>query len=450
MTKLKQLTMFTQPLDAVIKLNERHQLVLISNMIDWENLIEISRKIRKTKIKKETGPQPHYRQLLGAVVLMAIRNITYREAEDLIAYYAPGRYLCDLMDCAWTPDHSTIFEFTNMLGPKGMEQINQYVLNLAYDEGVLKNNSLMSDTTAQEARIPYPTELGLMGNFLDIAKDALKNTGKKFSSVKGKIKKFYSKAKRLIRKSHLFAKGKEEKAIIGKQVFLLVQKVQKELKKAFSRGKAVRSKCCLKLKQLNQVMEDLLPQIEYFLTTGLVAHKKIIHLKMNELYSIVRGKAGKKVEFGIKWGINRIDGFVQGFVINNGAHKSDKKFCSDAIKVHEECFEEIPLIYGFDRGGYSETNIKKIQTMGVKYVGIAPKGKAAWKVSISMKKQITNERAQVEGVIGSIKSQKYGFNKPNAKSVPAMVNYGQRSILGFNLTKLIRETTKMSIQESSY
>ncbi len=41
-------------------------------------------------------------------------------------------------------------------------------------------------------------------------------------------------------------------------------------------------------------------------------------------------------------------------------------------------------------------------------------------------------------VVGTIKSQKYGFNRPAARSVPMMGVCGQRAVLGLNLTKLAR------------
>jgi hypothetical protein len=44
--------------------------------------------------------------------------------------------------------------------------------------------------------------------------------------------------------------------------------------------------------------------------------------------------------------------------------------------------------------------------------------------------------AKVEAGIGSIKSRKYGFNRPAARWVDAMGVCGQR-VLGFNLNKLI-------------
>ena len=53
------------------------------------------------KSKKEVGPQPKYRELMGAVVLMSLKKFDYRQAEDMIAHYAPARYMCDLMDSTW-------------------------------------------------------------------------------------------------------------------------------------------------------------------------------------------------------------------------------------------------------------------------------------------------------------------------------------------------------------
>lgn len=202
----------------------------------------------------------------------------------------------------------------------------------------------------------------------------------------------------------------------------------------------------MEIERLSNLMDTLLPQILFFLETGFVASKKIIHLQMSELYAIVRGKAGKSVEFGLKWGINRIDGFVMGFLINNGVNASDQKFCIESIREHIQVFGKAPKTFGFDRGGYSKVNIHRAKKLGVKNVGIAPTGKAKWSVSEKMSEVIRRGRAQVEGVIGSIKSKKYGFNKPNVKSTLAMESSGQRSLLGFNMAKALRILNPQEIQ----
>jgi hypothetical protein len=427
------------PKSANIIIKDKHELLQLADLIAWPDLIETAIAVRASRVKTVSGPQPHYRELLGAVALMSVRNITYRQAEDLIAHYAPARYLCGLMDSTWQPDHITIFEFTQMLGPEGMDMINRQILLQAKELSFLDATSMMSDTTAQEAMIPYPNEVGLMKRFTDLVSKNLKTAGGKFSNLKSKTKKIVSKVKGLARSSHLFAKSREQKKKVGKKLYHTVHELHELLKKALTHGGQVRSKSALELERLSNLMDTLLPQILHFLETGFVASKKIIHLQVSELYSIVRGKAGKSVEFGLKWGINRIDGFVLGFLINNGAHVSDQKFCIEAIKEHMGLFGKAPKTYGFDRGGYSKPNLKRAKKLGVKHVGIAPTGKAQWSVSEKRAEQIRCERAQVEGVIGNVKSKKYGFNKPNAKSVRAMETCGHRSFLGFNLCKTVRE-----------
>lgn len=448
MTDPRQVGFFDQihPIQADIRIKENHELLRLTKLIHWPEMIEMAMNIRASKVKALVGPEPHYRELLGAVALMSVRQITYRQAEDLIAHYAPARYLCNLMDSSWNPDHITIFDFTQMLGPEGVDSLNRQFLGYAEKIGILNASKLMSDTTAQEAMIPYPNEAGLMKRFSDLVVGGLKKVGGKFLKIKSKIKELSGKVKALVRCSHLFAKGKDAKSRVGKKIHHQVKAIQKLLQGCLAEGRTMHGKAGRELERLSGVMEKLLPQIQYFLETGFVASKKIIHLQMSELYSIVRGKAGKSVEFGLKWGISRIDGFVLGFLLDNKGNASDKKFCLQAIKEHIAVFGNAPEIYGFDRGGYSKANIKKTKKLGVKHVGIAPSGKADWAVSESMSEMIKRERAQVEGSIGSVKSKKYGFNKPNVKSTSAMEMSGHRSLLGFNLCKALRKLNDQQLQ----
>ena len=49
-------------------------------------------KCREQSRKHLTRSEPRYRQLIGAVILMAVRGCTYRDAVDLISFCAPARY----------------------------------------------------------------------------------------------------------------------------------------------------------------------------------------------------------------------------------------------------------------------------------------------------------------------------------------------------------------------
>ena len=174
---------------------------------------------------------------------------------------------------------------------------------------------------------------------------------------------------------------------------------------------------------------------------------KELHASLAEILatgSKLTSKGGKKVEFGLKWGISRLGGgFLQGFLLAGGQHAADQKFCLEALNQHQKIFGKAPTTFGFDRGGYSAANIKKAKQLGVKNVGIAPTGRTPWVVSETLRKSIVRERAQVEGGIGTIKSSRYGFNKPNAKSTAAMAWCGQRAILGGHMRTLTREGSSM-------
>jgi len=72
-------------------------------------------------------------------------------------------------------------------------------------------------------------------------------------------------------------------------------------------------------------------------------------------------------------------------------------------------------------------------------VGLAPRGRTPWSVSGPVRDRLVAERALVEAGIGTIKSPRYGFNRPAARSEAMMGACGQRAVLGFNTNKLVRE-----------
>lgn len=190
---------------------------------------------------------------------------------------------------------------------------------------------------------------------------------------------------------------------------------------------------------LHETMKKLMPQIRYWLETGFVATGKIISLQIPELYSIVRGKVGKRVEFGLTWGITRLrGGFLLARLALDRRELVDAKFAVKAVEDHIALFGKPPRAYAYDRAGHSEKNVKRVKELGVKEVGLAPRGKREWAVSESMREKLVKERALVEGGIGAVKSSRYNFHRPRARSMRMMGACGQLAVLGFNLNKLAR------------
>jgi len=443
----RQREMFARSKQPTIPIDPNHRLVQLTDTLDWTEMEERANGIRQKKLKNGAGRPPHLRVLLGATVLMALRKMPYREAEDQIRYYAPARYLCGLTETDWTPDFTTIQDFTELLGEDGIKLLNEFVVELAVEKKLADPSIVVADTTAQEAAIPHPNEMGLMASFLKSVAAAGRRAGHASKDFVSKMAKRFGAAKKKLREYRLFTKTKGAKKRLTGQMANLVEKLNKRLGTALRVIAAQPTKlhkhaivANAKLLQLQETMAKLLPQIRHWLRTGFVASGKVISLHIPELYSIVRGKVGKTVEFGLCWGIRRLRG---GFLLATLAQKRDElhdsKFAVRAVKDHIALFGKPPRGYAYDRGGYSPRNVAELKKLGVRDVGLAPRGRAPWVVKGQVRETLIRERALVEAGIGSIKSQRYGFNRPAARSASMMGACGQRAVLGFNINKLVRE-----------
>lgn len=448
----RQGEMFRRSTRPTIAIDENHRLVQMTHEIDWTELEAIVQAIRMSKLKNEAGRPPRLRALIGAVVFRATRKMPYRVTEDQIRHYAPARYLCGLTETEWTPDANTIQDFEELLGEDGTRRINEYVVAWAVEEKLADPTVLVADTTAQEAAIPHPNEMGLMATFVTAVVAASKKVGGALKGFVEKAAKLFATAKRKVREYRLFAKDKA-KAVKNRMVAemtAVVEQIQGKLAGALARASATRQRlrrhrkiAWSKLHHLQGTMAKLVPQIRYWLRTGYVAANKIINLQIPELYAIVRGKVGKTVEFGLTWGIARLrGGFLLATLAKDKRELHDAKFVVGAVEDHIARFGKPPRAYAYDRGGWSDSTVRELKKLGVKEIGVAPRGKAHWLVSEKVKEKLVSERAQVEGGIGSIKCGKYGFNKPAARSAATMGGCGQRAVLGYNLNKLIRGLAK--------
>ena len=131
---------------------------------------------------------------------------------------------------------------------------------------------MVADTTAQEAALPYPNEIGLLGSFLTTVVAASKKAGQALKDFVEKAATKIAAAKEKVREYRLFAKNKtkEGKDRMTAQLATLVESVQKQLGEALqvaASGKRRLGKyarlATAKVEQLHETMKKLLPQIRY-------------------------------------------------------------------------------------------------------------------------------------------------------------------------------------------
>lgn len=442
----RQPELFPRSKRPTIPIEENHRLVMLADQTDWTELELLIEQLRLSKLKSAAGRPPHLRALTGALMLKATKDMTWREAEDLIRHYAPARYLCGLTETDWSPDHTTLHDFAVLLGEDGVRLINEYAVKWAVDEKLADPSVAVGDTTAQEAAIPYPNEMGLMAAFMASLAASSKKAGRALKEFTEKAAAKFEAAKKKVREYRLFAKMKADKNRLVAEMVTIAEQVQRQLASALKTASSTPQRLTkyglvarAKVQQLHDTMTKLAPQIRYWLKTGFVAANKVISIHMPELYSVVRGKVGKKVEFGLSWGFTRLrGGFLLATMAMNRRELVDAKFAVKAVEDHISLFGKAPRAYAYDRAGHSGKNVATLKRLGVKEVGLAPRGRAEWAVNDATREKLVKERALVEAGIGTVKSRRYGFNRPRARSVRMMGTCGQMSVLGFNLSKLMR------------
>jgi hypothetical protein len=159
----------------------------------------------------------------------------------------------------------------------------------------------------------------------------------------------------------------------------------------------------------------------------MVAKGKILHAGLTQAVSVVRNKAGKRVEFGLPYLLHRlVGGYMVGTLLSRAPDET--KMPLHALAAYRERFGDkaVPELMVYDRGGYAKGTLDELAHEGVKQIGVQPKGKGAWRVAEEVRETIRSERGMTEGMIGTLQSNKYGFNNPKERKWETLRMAGTR------------------------
>jgi hypothetical protein len=333
------------------------------------------------------------------------------------------------------------------LGKDGIEEVNALVLPVAKDCGIADIGLLSSDTMAQELPIGYPNEPGILRGLAQRCGRALKKLKDRgVLGVEAAVDQVGT-ILRTVKEHHLFTKGKWAKHQVLTRLLtavgqLLVHTRPRVCRLAQSPDRLTRNAIAT-LSSMHEVAKALIPQIIQWITTGVVAKGKILHAGITQARSIVRNKAGKKVEFGLPYLLSRLGGgYVFGTMIQGGLDETRMRL--EALRGYRAIFgpQATPALMVYDRGGGVKTTMDHLEQEGVTQVGVQPKGKQPWRVAEAVREVVRSERGKTEGVIGTLKSDAYKFNNPTERLWPTLEMAGPRSILSFNLNKLMRDVVR--------
>src|SRR6056297_1252442 len=311
-----------------VPVDPQHPLLILKEALPWQHLYDIAvsawRKAGKN-VDGRQGRQWNAWLYLRIVIVMITLSLQSRQMEQKLAENAVIRAFVECQDhhLPQIRDHANIARAWESLDKEAYQAINDQVLRTANQLGFADIREVSGDTTVQELPIGYPNEPGILKGLAERCQRALKKIKAKGSQV---TESAMSKTQEIIasaKEYHLFAKDQETKEQILGQMLEQVKDLQDQSFEVIDSVKNSTDKTVAsarqKLADMYEVADTLLDQIIHWLTTGTVAKGKILHAGITQDQAIVKNKAGKRVEFGLKYLIGRIGGgylFSQPFLNN--------------------------------------------------------------------------------------------------------------------------------------
>jgi hypothetical protein len=437
-----------------IEVSPAHPLLVLKRALPWEAISEaMTRHWRAHGKNVDGGPGLPWDVSLYVplVVLMLIKHFDSRQmeaylAENVVARVFIGRHR-DVQ--AQIRDHSNIARAYAALGQAGIDEVTRLVIQEAHRFGFVDEGVMSSDTTAQELAIGYPNEPGILRGLAQRCGRALRRLKKRGIQGLDAALEQTETILRSVKEHHVFTKGRAEKRQVLTRILTEVGELMVQtrplVERLGTRVDRVIQSARSRLMAMHQVIKPLMGQIVHWVTTGNVAANKIVHVGIPQARAIVRNKAGKKTEFGLAYLISRLGGgYLFGKRIT--ANADERQMPLKALAGYRAIFgqQATPELVVYDRGGDSTPTRQRLALEGVRDVGIQPKGKRPWSVAEAVREQIRSERGRTEGVIGTLKSNRYQFNKPKERLWQTLEMAGPRSILSFNLNKLMRDLVALT------
>lgn len=403
-----------------MKLNPTNRWVQLAHHFPWDRCVKIFS--RQFSGSGRTAIDP--RIVIGSLIIKHKLDLSDEQTALIIEENPYMQYFLGLDEFAPSPLFSpTLFvEWRKKLGNDTFNEFSDSLLAICSGEGGERSEGqagnkgrLKLDATVADQNIAYPNDLGL----LDKARE---KTEKIIDVLFDKVRDRVGVKPRTYRKT-------------ARQKYLAESKKRQVDKKTLRSAIRYHLNCLDRnIRSIEGLLdiagEDALPhklrrdlwivrtlndqQREMYANKAHTCKDRIVSISRPYVRPVVRGKNGKKVEFGTKMGLAHIDGFVKAETLSWDAYNESADLIPHAesykkLKGHYPELIQVDKIYGTNknRKWCSERNIR---------MTVSPKGKKVELTAYEKKKRREefNERNQIEGKFGQAK-QGYGLNNIKAK-----------------------------------
>jgi IS5 family transposase len=364
-------------------------------------------------------------QLLRAIVVMEIEELSYRAATIRID---DSVFLRRFVGIPTGPvmDFSTLQKVYKVIAPETWQSINVLLGKYASDQEFIEGVRLRVDTTAFETNIHYPTDSTLLW-------DAYRVLGRLIARVRdydetsvgpGRLQN--RRVKRLMLKISRQANQTETKRVRLKRPY---QALLGHVEHIVGWSKQVRTRCSERLKQDAfdfQVSLLLCSTLEHMKEFEALARRvmdqarrrvlegekvpnaeKLFSLFETHTELLIRGKAGKPIEFGHMVLLHEVEHqFISAYDAFE-KRPSDEALVDDILKRHAKLFGRLPDDFAADKGFYKSMEKLAELEQAIPHVSIAKKGsRTAEQIErehAPIFRSLQRFRAGIEGTISVLK-----------------------------------------------
>lgn len=388
------------------------ELSAIDKLLDDETLEEPIVSWFKSRRGRPTVPVRVY---LRMMFLKHYKGLSYEDLEIEVMRNLMYRIFCRIPLEQDVPDATALMKITTKYGEDFIQEINQRLLQSLVKKKMITSRKVRVDTTLVEANILFPTDAGLLHEGVKKLTKAMT----RIRRIRGENARYATKQTERI-KEHMLSISKplhRRTDEILRQVHEIAGKMAEIAGEVIKKAEKLGEKLIPETDQERKVIGNLhqmTKDVERIMMQSNAVNKENTHIKDrmvsyvdSDARPIVKGKLGKKTEFGYKLQVQETEsGIVTGYQLYKG-NPCDKTLVGDALEQHEKIFGKTPRELTLDRGYYDINNEKLAYDFGVKNVGIPKIGEKSKALTIFEKtrtfKRLKKWRGGVEGRISCLK-----------------------------------------------
>jgi hypothetical protein len=426
------------------QLDEENRWIEMSKMIPWE---EYEEEYAKNFTEKKGAPAKSFRMALGALIIKEISGKSDRETVEQIKENPYLQYFIGMESYSSKEafNASMMVHFRKKIGMELINKINKEIEKKATGVASEKKENegkLLLDATCTPADIKYPTDIGILN---DAREKTEKIIDKLYEEIKEKRKEKPRTYREVARKEYLaIAKkrrvSKKERRKGTKKQLGYIKRNLSDIEKMIEEGAKLEKLTKKEQEELVTIGKVYEQQLEMYEKKTNKVENRIVSVSQPHVRPIVRGKAGKAVEFGAKISASNVNGFVflDKLSWDNYNESGDLQARIEEYKRETGCYPEsvhVDKIYRTkaNRAYCKERDIR----MSGPRLGRPPK-----EVSKEKKKEARSDervRNAIEGKFGQGK-RKFSLGRVMAKLPETSETVIAMNFLVMNLSTLLQKT----------